>query len=357
MGLLIAFFLLSIIFSFFCSIWEAVLLSISYSYIKRAETEHPSTGKILSRLKKDIDQPLSAILTLNTIAHTVGAIGVGVQAGKVFGANYFSLLGFSISYESIIATLMTLAILFLSEIIPKTIGANNWKNLAPFTARSLNILLVILKPFVWVSNFITRSLKKDKGKSVLSKKDFSVITDMLGESGEIDQRDYTLIKNVLRFDKLIAKDVMTPRSVMVMANESQTLQSYYDSAQPMVFSRIPLYHEQKDKLTGMLLKDDLLQNLVEGKADQPLSSIKREVPMISENMILKKMFETLQENREHLAVVLDEFGTVTGLVTLEDIFETLLGLEIMDETDSISDLQKYARQKWEQRAKKLGLIE
>ncbi|MGH1365132.1 MAG: hemolysin family protein [Calditrichia bacterium] len=357
MGLLIGFFALSILFSFLCSIWEAVLLSVTPSFIKRKEQEGSALGLSLAALKKDIDKPLSAILTLNTIAHTVGAIGVGSQAGKLYGTQAMDLLGLKISYESIVATLMTLAILFLSEIIPKTIGANNWKNLAGFTATSLKILMLILKPFVWMSNLVTRVLKKDKKKSIFSKQDFAAMAEVVSESGGITEEDHELIRNVLQFDDLTVKDVMTPRTVIVMAEESQTLRQYYDSNQPMRFSRIPLYEGNRDHVTGLLLKDDLLQNLVEGKGDEELRSIRREPLLVPETMPLRKVFETLNERREHLGMVIDEYGGLLGLVTLEDVFETLFGLEILDETDSVTDLQKYARQKWEERAKKLGLIE
>lgn len=357
MTTLVVFFLISIITSFLCSIWEAVLLSITPSYIKRKEQEEAATGKLLYNLKKDIDKPLSAILSLNTIAHTVGAIGVGAQAGKIFGANYIQIVGLEISYESIIATLMTLAILLLSEIIPKTLGANNWKALAPFTARSVNFLIWILKPFVWMSNLITRVLKKDKNKSVFSRQDFAAMAEVVNESGEINRKDYTLIKNVLQFDELRAKDVMTPRTVAVMAEESQALEEFYKSSIPIVFSRIPLYSKSKDAVSGILLKDDLLYNMVEGRKAEPLKNIKREVAIVHESMSLRNVFEILNKKHEHLAVVVDEYGTLQGIVTLEDIFETLFGLEIMDETDSISDLQSYARQKWEERAKKMGLID
>ncbi len=357
MSLLIGFFLLSIVFSFLCSIWEAVLLSVTPSYTKRLEQEAPAIGKLLDTLKKDIDKPLSAILTLNTIAHTIGAIGVGAQAGKLFGTRSLVLMGLEVSYESIIATLMTLAILFLSEIIPKTLGANNWQTLAPFTVRSLEILVWVLKPFVWLSNQLTRVLKKDKEKSVFSRQDFAAMAEVVQESGAIERSDYKLIKNLLQFDTLSAKDVMTPRTVMVMAEETQNLQSYYKQSQPMIFSRIPLYLENRDTVTGILLKDDLLQQIIEGKANEPLSSIKREATLIPEDTPLRQAFELLHESRVHLAIVADTYGGTLGLLTLEDIIETLFGLEIMDETDAVSDLQKYARQKWEERARKIGLIE
>ncbi len=357
MTLLIAFFLLSIIFSFLCSVWEAVLLSITPSFIKRKEHDAPALAKLLGELKGDIDKPLSAILTLNTIAHTVGAIGVGAQAGVLFQDSAIEIIGLKISIESIIATLMTLGILFLSEIIPKTIGANNWQSMAGFTARSLRILLIILAPFVWVTNLLTKTLKKDKKKSVFSKQDFAAMAEIVTESGEIQEDDFQLIKNVLQFDVLTARDVMTPRPVMVMANESQTIREFYESSKPLIFSRIPLFREARDSVTGLLLKDDLLTAIIEGKGDDTLDTIKREPPFLKERMPLREVFMHLNTKREHLGVVMDEFGSSIGLLTLEDVFETLFGIEIMDETDSVSDLQAYARQRWEARAKKLGLIE
>ncbi|MEZ4919499.1 MAG: hemolysin family protein [Saprospiraceae bacterium] len=357
MTLLIAFFLVSIIFSFLCSVWESVLLSITPSYIKRKEQDDPPTGKLISKLKADIDKPLSAILTLNTIAHTVGAIGVGAQAGEVFGDHTVTIYGFELSYESIIAALMTLAILYLSEIIPKTIGANNWKSLAPVTARSINILVLVLRPFVWLSNRLTKLLKKDKEKSVFSKQDFAAMADVVSESGEIDQSDYELIKNVLRFDDLQARDIMTPRTVMVMASEDETLEEFYSKNKPFRFSRIPLYKESRDSVSGVLLKDDLLQAMIDGNRKTHLKDIQRELTLIPETMNVRKLFSLLTDKRAHMAVVVDEYGGLSGLVTIEDIIETLMGMEIMDETDSVSDLQAFARKKWEERAKKLGLIE
>lgn len=314
-------------------------------------------GKLLADQKKDIDKPLSAILTLNTIAHTVGAIGVGAQAGVIYQSKAIEIFGLHLSYESIVASIMTLAILFLSEIIPKTIGANNWQNLAVFTARSLKVLLFILAPFVWVTNLITKSLKKDKKKSVFGKQDFAAMAEIVTESGEIQQDDYQLITNVLRFDDLTARDVMTPRPVIVMANETQSIKEFYESSKPLIFSRIPLFKDSRDSITGLMLKDDLLSAMIEGGGEDAISTIKRELPFVKESMPLREVFLLLNEKREHLGAVVDEFGSVIGILTLEDIFETLFGIEIMDETDSVSDLQAYARQRWEVRAKKLGLIE
>jgi CBS domain containing-hemolysin-like protein len=197
MGLLIFFFLTSICFSFLCSIWEAVILSVTPSYVNRQVQEGTATGKLLQAYKQDIDKPLSAVLTLNTIAHTVGAIGVGAQAGKLFGTSTINLGITSLSYESFIAGAMTLAILILSEIIPKTIGANMWKELAPFTVRSLRVLMWVLFPFVWMSQLITKALKKDKERSVFSRADFAALTSAGLESGALDKSESKIIQNLL----------------------------------------------------------------------------------------------------------------------------------------------------------------
>lgn len=332
-------------------------MSITPSFIKTKQQDNPSLGNLLAKLKDDIDTPLSAVLTLNTIAHTVGAIGVGAQAAAIFGTKSASIFGFEFGYESIVAAAMTLAILLLSEIIPKTLGANNWKELSNFTARSLVVLTFVLKPFVWLAKLITKSLNKGEKKSVFSRRDYAAMTDVVGESGQIQQADHTLIKNVLGFDELTAKDVMTPRIVMVMANENQSISEYFEQKKFLQFSRIPVYSGSKDTVTGTILKDDLLLAMIEGKGDEPLESIKREITIVPEDFSLRKAFEEMNESRAHIAVVVDEYGGLSGLISMEDVFETLFGREIMDETDSISDLQVYARNKWEERARKLGLID
>lgn len=357
MGLLIAFFLLSIVISFLCSIWEAVLLSITPSFVRRSKTESPAIGKLITELKEDIDRPLSAILTLNTIAHTVGAIGVGAQAGEVFGNDSFTIFGLGLSYESIIAAVMTLAILLLSEIIPKTIGANNWRTLAPFTAKSVFGLIYILTPFVWLSKLITKSMNKGGKKSVFSRGDFEAMADAVGESGEIEQTEHVLIKNVLAFDELTAEDVMTPRTVVLMANESASLREFYQTKDFGTFSRFPVYSGSRDSIMGMVLKDDLLTELVEGNDKKTIADIKREIVIITDNLSLRAAFHRLNEHKGHMAVVVDEYGVLRGLITLEDIFETLFGMEFTDESDSVEDLRKFARSRWEKRAKSLGLIQ
>lgn len=352
MAALILFFTLSILISFFCSMWEAVILSITPSYISRMQKEKPVIGHILNKMKDDIDKPLSAILTLNTFAHTVGAMGVGVQAGLLFGTHQLSFLFISVTYESLIAGLMTLAILILSEIIPKTLGANFWKQLTPFTVRSLRILLFVLAPFVWLSKGITRMVKTEKGRSVLSRADFAAMADAGLKSGALDREEKSIIQNLLRLENLKVRDIMTPRSVIMMVDEEENMSEIYKELNPMVFSRIPVYHEHPDNITGVILKDNILENLAQDKHSVKASEIKRDILFVEDNFTVAKLMDTLILNREHLAMVADDFGSVVGLVTMEDLFETLLGLEIVDESDKVEDLQKLALEKWKKRTDK-----
>lgn len=349
MTALFLYFALSIVVSFFCSMWEAVLLSNTPSYVGRMQTEKPKIGHFLTKMKEDIDRPLSAILTLNTFAHTVGALGVGVQAGKLFGTNQISFLYINMTYESLIAGAMTLAILILSEIIPKTMGAVWWQQLTPFTVNSLRILVVVLAPFVWMSKGITKMVKTEKGRSVFSRADFAAMADVGLQSGALDREEKSIIQNLLRLENLKVRDIMTPRSVLVTVNENLRMDEIYKEVKPMVFSRIPVYHETPDNITGVILKDNLLENLAQDKHSVKASEIKRNILFVNDNFTVAKLMDSLILNREHLAMVEDDFGSVVGLVTMEDLFETLLGLEIVDESDKVEDLQKLALEKWKKR--------
>lgn len=352
MALLLSFFLLSIIFSFLCSIWEAVLLSITPSYMSTIKNSNPSLAAKVGKIKGDIDRPLSAILTLNTIAHTVGAIGVGAQAGVVFADRDFEILGIGLSMESLIAGLMTLAILILSEIIPKTLGANYWKALTPFTIKSLQVLLFILFPFVWLSQLITKRMKKDKGRSVLSRSDFSALAFNVADSGVLRDQESKTIQNVLRMEKLSVEDIMTPRTVMRMAQSDRSLKEYYAAHPKLAYSRIPIFDEKEDDITGMILKDELLQCLLEGKEELALKDIARPILSVQRSLTLDQLLETMTADGHQIAVVRDQYGSLVGVVSLEDLFETIHGLEIMDETDKVDDLQKAARSIYEKREAK-----
>jgi len=356
MVLLGIFFVLSIAFSFLCSIWEAVLLSITPSYVQNKVSEGGSLGKTLQAFKDEIDRPLSAILSLNTIAHTVGAIGVGAQAGKVFGANYFNLGPINLSYESLIAGAMTLAILILSEIIPKTIGANNWKSLVPFTVRSLKVLLFLLFPLVWLSQAITKRLKNNKNESVLSRADFAAMARLGKDSGALQARESSIIDNLLKFEKVQVEDIMTPRTLVKAVEQNTTVSGYYKDNKDSPFSRIPVFEGATDNITGFVLKDDILKKVAEDLDDVLLKDVRRDIIAVQDHRTLPGVLEDLLAKQLKIAIVVDQYGSLLGVVTLEDVLETLLGLEIVDETDKAIDLQQLARKKWEERAKKLGLV-
>ncbi len=355
MFLLIVFFSISILFSFLCSIWEAVLLSIRPAYTETMKKESPWVGNKIAEFKKNIDQPLAAILTLNTIAHTVGAIGVGSQASKIWADRAINIFGFELSVEALVASLMTLAILIISEIIPKTIGATYWKSLSKFTVSSVQVIIWILYPLVWVSQWITKLLKKEKDKSVLSRTDFSIMADIGAREGVIREGEYKIFKNLMRFDSVRAVDVMTPRTVLVSADENTKIEDYYKELSTLRFSRIPIYNGQVDEMTGYILKNAMLEEIINGNGAKTLSTLKREFKVVHENEKIGTIFESLIEQREQIALVVDEYGGVAGILTTEDIIETLFGLEIMDELDDTADMQKLAREQWGKRAKKMGL--
>lgn len=350
-NLLIAFFLLAILASFLCSLLEAVLLSITPSYARVKLQEGGRVGRQLEFFKTHIDQPLAAILTLNTIAHTVGAIGVGDQSAKIWADANPMITGV------VVPTIMVLGILILSEIIPKTLGANHWQRLVPFTVSTLRVIIFLLYPLVWVSQIITRTLKKDKSQSVFSHLEFLAMAEIGVTEGAVGQQDSEIISNLLEMVSVRAKDIMTPRTVVRLASEEQTIKDFYKQAGELPFSRIPLYEDKvKEHISGYFLKSELLESLVQGKGDQPLSTIKRDIIVVHENLPISDLFNQILENREHISLVVDEYGGMAGIVTMEDVMETLLGTEITDESDDTVDMQALARKKWEARARRIGLI-
>ncbi|AWX44653.1 UPF0053 protein [Flagellimonas maritima] len=367
MGLLLFYAFISIFFSFLCSILEAVLLSITPTFINVKKQEGKEYAIELEKLKKDVDKPLIAILTLNTIAHTVGAILVGVQAKvayvESYGTSTRSILGIEFTEDlmvGLVSTAMTILILVASEIIPKTIGATYWKRLANFTSKALNAMVFVLKwtGLLWLLQLFTKLIgKKGPHGSILSREDFTAMTDIAHEEGVFQESESTVIKNLLKFDEILAKDVMTPRAVMKIASEETTIQDFFESNRPLRFSRIPLYKDRMDNITGYFLKDELMETIIAEKGNETLETLKREILVSDRSKPIPELFEKFIEKREHVSLVVDEYGSVSGIVTMEDVIETLLGLEIMDESDNVEDLQVLARRNWENRAKRLGIIE
>ena len=344
--LLVSYILLALVFSFLCSVAEAVLLSITPSYIAGLRDRKPKLAALLKHLKQDnIDQSLAAILTLNTIAHTVGAIGSGSKATVVFGSAWFGLF----------SAIMTLMILFLSEIIPKTIGAVYWRTLAGLTAQFVRGLIWSLYPLILISEALTRLIAQGKKAHVFSRKEFVAMAGIGERAGKIDPRESRIIRNLFRFDSLTAKDIMTPRTVIAGFPQDMSITEALDAKPSVTFSRLPLYQADLDHVTGFILKDDLLNAKAQGHDDVKLDTLKREIKTVTGNMSLSNLFGFLLDKRQHIALVVDEYGGTKGLVTTEDVVETLLGMEIVDEMDKVQDMQALARQQWAKRAKALGL--
>ena len=352
MGLLIFYALISIFFSFLCSVLEAVLLSVTPTFINLKKKEGRVYAENLEALKKDVDRPLIAILTLNTIAHTVGAILVGKEAEKLYGDGE--------SYGVfIVSAVMTILILVASEIIPKTIGATYWKRLANFTSKALNVLIFPLKytGILWVLQLTTKLIGGTGHGSILTRESFSAMADIAHEEGVFEESESKVIKNLLNFKEVMAKDIMTPRTVMKAEDESTSVKDFFEANANVRFSRIPLYTTNEDNITGLVLKDEVFKEMGLGNGEKLLSDLKRSIIIVNRTIPIPKLFEQLVESRNHMALVVDEYGSVSGIVTMEDVIETLLGLEIMDESDNVSDLQLMARRSWESRAKRLGLID
>lgn len=355
MTLLILFATLSIFISFFCSILEAVLLSVTPTFIRIKKSEKKPYANQLEHLKNDVDKPLIAILTLNTIAHTVGAILVGVQAEKL--PYKIEFLGFNI--VGVVSAIMTILILIVSEIIPKTIGATHWRKLASFSTSALTIFVFIFKwtGILWFLQVFTKLFGKSAHQSVLSREIFYAMTDMAEQEGVFHESESKIIKNLLNFKEVLVKDIMTPRTVLKSTDQTQTIQDFFDKNPNLRFSRIPLYEGSSDHITGYFLKDQLLEAIINGNGNQQLKEIKRTILITKRDLPIPDLFAQLIDQREHIALVVDEYGSVSGLVTQEDMIETLLGLEIMDESDNIEDLQVLARKSWQRRAKRLGIID
>lgn len=366
MTVLIIYATISIFFSFLCSILEAVLLSITPTFINLKKSEGHEFALGLETLKKDVDKPLIAILTINTIAHTVGAILVGVQAkvayAEMYGSEIKTIFGIAITEDvmvGIVSTLMTILILVASEIIPKTIGATYWKQLASFTTTALKIMIFPLKytGILWVLQLATKLIGGKGHGSILSRESFLVMADMAEKEGVFQKNESKVIRNLLGFKEIKVSDVMTPRSVLEIANEQQTIQDFYNNHKKLRYSRVPVYAENPDNITGYFLKANLLEAIISGKGNDTLATIKRNIVVTERELSIPDLFDKLIQEKEHIALVVDEYGSVSGIVSQEDVIETLLGLEIMDETDNVADLQALARKSWENRAKKMGVIE
>lgn len=333
MTVLILFVVLAIGVSFLCSILEAVLLSISPSYVEAAEAEKPHFAKKLRALRTDVERPLAAILSLNTIAHTVGATGAGAQAALVFddtGVGIFSAV-------------LTFGILILSEIIPKTLGATYWRGLAPFAVRVLPSLIIIQLPLVWLSQAITRLLTGGTRHAEVSRHEITAMTTAGQRMGVVEEDETRVVTNLFRLPEIAASEIMTPRTVIEHLAANETVGAVVNERESFPVSRFIVTGEHIDDVRGFVLTRDLFLAGLRQNTGKLVSDFTRDIQRIPEETDLDTLFDLLMETDAHIALVEDAYGGTAGLVTMEDVIETLLGAEIVDESDQAADLQSVAR--------------
>lgn len=347
MTLLLVYLFLALTVSFLCSIMEAVLLSTPLSYLKVKEEAGKRGAIVMIKLKQNIGRPLSAILSLNTVAHTVGAAGVGAQATVVFGEAYFGL----------VSAILTILILVFTEIIPKTIGARFWRELASISGIIIRTMIFITYPLVIASSFITKLFSSKSVEQTTSREEISVLANIGAEEGVFGEKENKIIQNLIRLKSIKTYEVMTPRVVVSVADENMELDDFLKNKEYLRFSRIPVYSENDEHITGYVFRQTVFEKLAEDKVGLKLKDLKREIVFIPNSKPLFGVWELLLDKKEHIAVVIDEYGGMDGIVTMEDIIETLLEFEIVDEKDTVADMQQFARERWKMRQEKYRLID
>lgn len=347
MILLIFYLFLALVVSFLCSVMESVLLSTPPSFLNvRKKDGDKRAGKFL-KLKKNIDRPLSAILSLNTVAHTIGAAGVGAQATKLFGEVYFGL----------ISAVLTLLILIFSEIIPKTIGARYWRNLAMNSGLIMSTMVVITYPLVILTGYITKLFSPKDNTMSVSREELSAMAHIGTKEGTLEENENKIIQNLIRLKTVSVGEIMTPRVVVCIANEEMSLQEFLHQKEFLYYSRIPVFNQRNDNITGYVFRQSVFEYLAEGKSNLKLKDIKRSIVVIPKFQTLLRAWENLLDKKEQIAIVVDEYGGVDGIVSMEDIIETLLGFEIVDERDKIVNMQQFARERWNERKAKYNIFD
>jgi len=347
MTLLLIYLFIALSISFICSIAESVLLSTPISYLRVRIESGKKSARAALELKEKIDRPLSAILTLNTIAHTVGAAGVGAQAIIVFGEASFG----------IISAILTFLILALTEILPKTIGARYYKELIPITSITIKIMVILTYPIVYLSSLFTKFISGGKELNSVSREEISIMLNLSKEEGVLGDKENKIIQNLIKLRGIKVSEIMTPRVVMETADIDMELSEFLKNRQFLHFSRIPVYEGNSEHIIGYIFRQNVFEQLAEKNCPQKLKDLKRNILIIPESKTVLSTWELLLEKKEHIALVVDEYGGVEGIITMEDIIESMLGFEILDEKDQVSDMRQYARERWEMRKSKYNLID
>ena len=309
-------------------------MSTPMSFISMKENEGNKTATLMKRYKNNVDRPVGAILSLNTIAHTIGSAGVGAESIKIFGEEYFGL----------ISAILTLLILVLSEIIPKTIGASYWRSLAMPSTKIIRVLIFITYPLVLLSEVITKIFTPKNHQVSVSREEVSAMVDVGTTEGIFRESESKIIKSCIHLAGVKAREIMTPSIVVETANTSLTIKEFYDQ-QTWNFSRIPVYDTNKDYIVGYVLKDMVLKALSDDKFDTKLSDMIRSILSFNEDDSVYQIWEKMLEKREHISIIVDEYGCLRGVVSMEDIIETMTGVEIVDEDDVAVDMQAFAKEK------------
>ncbi|MCP5463978.1 MAG: DUF21 domain-containing protein [Deltaproteobacteria bacterium] len=342
MTLLLLYLFLVIGVSFLCSLLESVILSVTKSHISLMVKQGRRGGILLRSLKKNIDRSLAAILTVNTIANTFGAAGVGAQVLKVYGDEFVAICSAG----------LTFLILFFSEIIPKTLGATYWRQLAPMCAYLIEMLVVVAYPFVVLFRAVSRVIAKNgEAYPKMTREEMIVVAETGVEEGALAEKEQRIIKNLLRLNAILVQDVMTPRSVVFSLQKDMTVADVLEKKSPIFFSRIPVYDHDLDDVIGMVLRFKIIESSSEDREDLTMDQLLMPIESIEEGKSVAHALDEFIKKRDHLFLVRDHSGTTTGIITLEDVIETLLGVEIVDEFDSVEDMRKYALEQWESRKK------
>lgn len=328
--LLIFYLCLALGVSFLCSLVEAAILSLTRAQVAALEKKGRPSGRILRSMKENVDRPLAAILTLNTVAHTFGAAGIGAESLALFGHEWVA----------VVSIILTVAILVVSEIIPKTLGAAHAGSLAPFTAYCVKGMILFTYPLVVVFQALSRVLSGKSGPSVLTREDLALLAELGQQEGALDEKEYRVLRNLLRLNKIRVSEVMTPRNVALMLPKEMTVADAVEKHGPLRFSRTPIYDGGPDHPVGIALRPRIYEALREGGGGRTLGEIAQPIHAVPEVATVGDVLNEFVKRREQLFLVVDEYGGTAGLVTLEDAIETLLGEEIVDETDFVVDMRQ-----------------